>query len=382
MLGNPWKWYRAMADRSLFCLASVLSGCETGVSPQLDGPVAEPVSSELVVISQGDTLFSLSAAKWPGGSQAAVSITYDAPWGTHDNHHLATDAVIERGLRMDLEVVSWIYENEDHFRHLPSVYRDVLQPQGISFFGHGHTHALHDTMTYAQALASFKTNFDLMMAWGLEPRAYAYPGSSGLRESTQRACQEAGFICARGMSPHPLDAIMLAGEKTEPHNWYFLPSVAMGNASHLYIDNHEKLLPILDKALEVGGWVILMYHAIGIPEGWSYYPIVDFERDLEAISSRSFWSANLDAAAAYVKERNNLTLEITRLANGSAVDTVDVRIGDGLGDILFDEPIEFYLTTSSKSVSLPGLNVTAYQHQPATFRIVPTDATYTLYVTP
>ena len=59
-------------------------------------------------VADGVELFSLSVARWSGGRAAAVSITYDAPWGTHRDHHLATDAAIARGLRMDIEMVTWI----------------------------------------------------------------------------------------------------------------------------------------------------------------------------------------------------------------------------------------------------------------------------------
>jgi hypothetical protein len=288
-------------------LCCLLPACERGVNPPTDEEWAfETWDQGLVALSGRDTLFTLSAKKWPGDAPGAISITYDAPWGTHADHHLATDAVIERGMRMDLEVVSVTYTDFPRHAHLPAIYREQLMPQGIEFFGHGHTHALHDTMEYDAAFQSFKTNFDWMTEWGLRPRCYAYPGSSGRRASTQAANAAAGFICARGDHLDPQDAVMLAGSDLEPENWHFLRSAVMGNASYLYVDRHDKLVPILDRTVDVGGWLILMYHAIGIPEGWSYYPLADFEQDLEAILERGLWSANMADAASYVKERANL----------------------------------------------------------------------------
>jgi hypothetical protein len=138
------------------------------------------------VVENGDTVLSLSALKWRGGAPAAVSITYDAPWGGHEDHHLATDAVLARGLTMDIELVSakLLLPKMAPF---VKVYREELLPQGIHFFGHGHTHALHDTMEFDAAYASFSENFAYMQLWGLNPKAYAYPGSSGRRLSARGA---------------------------------------------------------------------------------------------------------------------------------------------------------------------------------------------------
>ena len=292
----------------------------------------------LAVLSGRDTLFTVSSAKWPHGAEAAVSITYDAPWGTHPDHHLATDAAIARGLPMDMEMVSWIYTQPKH-QHWLDYYRTELMPRGIHFFGHGHTHALHDTMEYDAAYASFKTNYDLMAQWGLRPKAYAYPGSSGERPSTQQANQAAGFICARGCAWTPEEYYIVPDSTREPDNWYFLPSVIMGNASYRYVDVHEKLAPILDEAVRRSAWVILMYHAIGIPDGWSYYPIGDFERDLAAIQEGRMWCGNMDAVACYIQERAALRLELAGLQSEEQGGTCLVRLDDGLPDEVFDEPL-------------------------------------------
>ena len=55
-----------------------------------------------VVRHGGEEVFRVEALKWRNGHKGAVSITYDAPWGIASVFSLATDAVIARGLRMDL----------------------------------------------------------------------------------------------------------------------------------------------------------------------------------------------------------------------------------------------------------------------------------------
>ena len=87
-----------------------------------------------------------------------------------------------------------------------------------------------------------------------------------------------------------------------------------------------------------------MYHAIGIPEGWSYYPIADFERDLDAIVERDFWSANFDAAACYLQERAQLRMVLLGVdyAGGTAR-RFRIKLDDGLADSLYREPLSMQL---------------------------------------
>ena len=291
--------FSVQSKRSILILSLLLPGCDspTRFESIEYSSVSDP--AQLAILVEQDTVLTIAALKWKGGARASVSITYDDP-----DQRLATDAVIERGMRLDLELVSSMYAKTE-FHHWIDTYKRDLVPHGIRFFGHGHTHAFHDTMTFDEAYESFKTNFDFMKEWGLNPKAYAYPGSSGKRRSTQLANRLAGFICARGSTIEWNEYFIAPHAETEPQSWYFLPSVVMGNASNWYIDVHEKLVPILDEAVAQGAWVILTYHSIGIPQGWSYYPIDDFRQDLEAIQTRNIWNANMDAAAAYLAERNS-----------------------------------------------------------------------------
>jgi len=327
------------ALRAVACLGALASIHSCGGDP------ASPPQSELRAEARGHDyavfdadveLFTLEVAKWPGGRAAAVSITYDAAWGTHVDHHLATDAAIARGLRMDLEMVTCIF-TEPRWTPMLGVYREELLPNGIRFFGHGHTHALHDTMDYEGAYESFHTCFELMQAWGFRPRAYAYPGSSGHLLSTQRANRDAGFICARGSTADVAACHLLAGDNPRPPNWYYLPSLGVGEGSYRYPQNHDQLAPILNQALDLGSWIILMYHAIGIPECWGYYPFEEFAQDLDQIAAGDFWCANLDQAAAYVQERTELAVDLQPQAGPGRA--YQLSFSDGLPDETFDEPL-------------------------------------------
>ena len=85
-------------------------GCDTAPPTAVDSTLhVRRLDDTHWVEVQGETAFSIEVLKWYGGHQAAVSLNYDAAWGTHEKHHLATDAVIDRGMRMDLEIVSEVF---------------------------------------------------------------------------------------------------------------------------------------------------------------------------------------------------------------------------------------------------------------------------------
>ncbi|MEE3258878.1 MAG: hypothetical protein VX293_06685 [Candidatus Latescibacterota bacterium] len=313
--------------------------------------VAQP--NTYVVSHGGEEVFRLEALKWRGGRQGAVSLTYDAPWGVDPVFELATDAVMARGLAMDLEIVSTKLQ---HFKRLPIIermYRELI-PNGIGFFGHGHGHVYHDSLGYTQAYESFRTNFELMEKWGLKPKAYGYPHWSGIQASTQAANRQAGFIAARGglrRPPRRADFYICSGDVREPDNWFYLPSVIMGAKDGTDIPHHDALIRLLEEALEADAWIILTYHSIGNPEGWGYYPLPEFERDLDYIAAADFWSGNLDAVSAYIQERNALDVKIVRYFGIGTPSQYELTIGDGLDNAVYDEPLTFELSFN------PELNV-------------------------
>ncbi len=299
-------------------------------------------------------LFELEVLKWPDGHRAAVSITYDAPFGTHPGHRLATDAVLARGLTMDIEMVTSIFQGAKN-RHLLEDIQHQLLPRGIHFFGHGHRHINHDSLSYQEALADFKRCFYLMTEWGLRPRAYAYPGSAGRLARTQLANQQAGFLCARGMSVNPDEYCICPGDTTEPANWYYLPSVVLAQGeSPSYVNSYEELEPILADALARQAWVILMHHAVGIPEGWGYFPLDDFERELDYLAGHDFWSGNMDMAALYIKERNAFAPQLGRGTKKKGQRTFALVLADGLDNSVYDQPLtlEFRFNSRLKGQTL------------------------------
>ena len=178
-----------------------------------------------------------------------------------------------------------------------------------------------------------------MKQWGLNPIAYAYPASSAYIFSTQFANEQAGFICARG-AELDLDLVYICPDDImEPDNWYYLPSVVMGQTYDYYIQNHSQLEPLLTTTLEKTAWIILMYHAIGFPDGWGYYPREEFMKDIDTIAEQDFWSGNMDRVACYVQERANFYLDIDEVPFSKNTYAYKVRFCDGLDNKIFNQPL-------------------------------------------
>lgn len=132
--------------------------------------------------------------KWSKDHQAAVSITYDAFWGKddpyyHDKFRTVENEVLKRNLRMDFEMVTAWYDYPDNQLRQAQLaeMRETEIPAGVHFFGHGHHHIKYDDVSADSAYADFKRCFDLMTQWGLQPRAYAYPGGGGRTEKDPKS---------------------------------------------------------------------------------------------------------------------------------------------------------------------------------------------------
>lgn len=282
--------------------------------------------------------------KW-SGRQAAVSITYDAYWG--DKVRPVAEAVLGRHLRMDFEIVTAWFDKPSCALARQEM-RDFLIPSGIHFFGHGHEHIDHDALTEDSAYASFRRCYELMAEWGLNPKAYAYPGGRGHLEKTQRANRDAGFLGARGAVEEEDRFFICAGDTVEPENTYYLPAVPISDhQSDRHIHNHQEMTRILDRALNRRAWIILMYHSIGLPEGYNYYPMAEFLQDIDSIAEQDFWCGNMDEILCYIRERNTFRLEQRALSlkRGGAV--FKVAFVDSLENVTYDQPLDVILSVTT-----------------------------------
>jgi len=205
----------------------------------------------------------------------------------------------------------------------------VLMPQGHRFFGHGHWHIDHDTLTYDSARASFAQCYQIMEGMGLHPVAYAYPGGYGHQQETRQALADAGFLCGRlfTSSSHANPWIM-PDSVPQPDDWFALPSLIMLDYQHaqaaVTIHNTGELIPYLDENLRRSAWLIATYHEIGDGPGGTYR-VKDFEGDIAAIASRDLWAGSISAVTLYARERAAAAVTLQPVATTDG-DTTALRL--------------------------------------------------------
>lgn len=342
-----------MRKMILILILLVISNCES------DSPVEN--RNEDVP----ENVLEVEVAKWYHDHQATVVITFDAAWGQKGEYfdsklQEAVDEILDRNLHMDFEFVSQWFDKPG-FDELLAWMRDDLIPSGIHFFGHGHKHINHDAVGFDSAYVSFKTCYDLMKSWGLNPKVYGYPESRGLEYDTQLACKLAGFIAARGATFDRDKFFICPDDKTEPENWYYLPCIPMAyEEKEIYVHNHDELEPTLASALEKNAWIIIMYHNIGLPDvGWGWYPTEEFIKDIDYIAANDFWPTNFDNVVMYVQERNNFEYQKICLEESNEKIKYEVVFNDNLDDTLYNHPLTINIKIN------PDLNAKKIEIEPA-----------------
>ncbi|MBI9070462.1 MAG: hypothetical protein JEY94_02625 [Melioribacteraceae bacterium] len=285
---------------------------------------------------------SISPTKWYNGHSGTVTVTYDIPWSDNPLVEMAVSEIEKRNLTMDFELVTQPF-SQDYLRKFVVEMATILPKRGIHVFGHGHTHINHDEVSFDEAYNSFKTCYDLMTQWGLNPKAYAYPGGRGKLPSTQLANKLAGFICARGAVNDSKLAYMCVEDEMIPENWYYLQAVNVGTDNPIQIENHSEMEPILESTINKRAWVILMYHSIGNDKGYSYYPTAEFLKDLDFIKDNDLWCGNMDQVALYIYERSNFEYNLEFESSDNSEVHYEITISDNLDNKIYDQELTLEL---------------------------------------
>jgi len=325
-----------------------------------------------------------SVPKWYGGRTAAVTITYDARWNGDPLVKRAADEAVSRGLAISFELVT------ANFVDSPELIIEMqgLLPRGISFYGHGHRHENFDEKSYEYCFESFSLCYRYMKAWGMNPKAYAYPYGKGFKSTTKLANRMAGFICARGLTFLSNPNYICPDGETEPRDWYYLPTISVAQEFEGYVNDHGMMSEILRTDLEKTAWVILMYHSIGFPGAWGYYPLEDYLEDLDEIAAGDFWCESMGTIAAYIKERLLFRFVSKEVETSDDWADYDVRFWDGLDNDVYDSPLTIDLSFESDipvkrvELSSPGGGITGYEAVGGKIRMerVPDEKTYRMRV--
>ncbi len=101
----------------------------------------------------------------------------------------------------------------------------------------------------------------------------------------------------------------------------------------------ETMKAWIDSAIENGGWVVEMWHGVGLYDGASWggnLPEGYAEQHLEYVAEKmkegKLWVTTLDEAAIYLSQYNNANLSMI----SKTADTVEFSLTDGLDDKIYD----------------------------------------------
>jgi len=337
--------------------------------------------------STGDHIQDILVAKWYNNHSAAITLTYDASIGNVSRTMLAVDAVIERGMIMDLEMVTAKY-NEPEMAHYLDFIREEMIPNGIGFFGHGHEHINHDELTYNEAFNSFSLCYELMQNWGIPPITYAYPHARGYKGTTQLAVKHAGFIAARGYTLSENEFLICPNAETRPINWFYLPCVGMAKDYEPWVQNNEELTPHLQKCIDSTAWIMLMYHGVGMPEVSGYYDLNEFETDLETIKWMNFWCDHMDNIALYIYEKNSFYYMSSYQGEIGSKIHYKITFGDAFSDEIYRQPLTLNFSLNPDYIfSTLEINLASEKGEKhtiegniVTINIIPDEKEYDIYL--
>ncbi|GJQ61347.1 MAG: hypothetical protein SCALA702_04000 [Melioribacteraceae bacterium] len=371
--------------RLLFLLSLILISCNDEVIVNNDYYLQVPESASEPHI--GDHIEDISVAKWFNNHTAAITLTYDASIGNISRTMLAVDAVIERDMIMDLEMVTAKYSEPENAHYLDFI-RDEMIPKGIGFFGHGHEHINHDELGYKDAYNSFSLCYELMSNWGLNPVTYAYPHARGYKGTTQLAVKRAGFIAARGYTLDEDEFLICPNEKTEPENWFYLPCVGMAKEYEYWVQSNTELTPHLQRAVDNTAWIMLMYHSVGMPEVSGYYDLDEFETDLETIKSMDFWCDHMDNITLYIYEKNSFYYLTEYMGVSGDKTRYRITFGDGFAEEIYSQPLtinlsfkdDYKFSTLEMNPSAESGRLYSIENNKVSINVIPDETTYDIFL--
>ena len=178
----------------------------------------------------------------------------------------------------------------------------------------------------------------------MKPVAYSYPRNAGKDEETQRALEASGFLSGRLQTFEPDRFYNIPDDSKAPDDWFELMAVPMQSIEfstetfdpcHECVNDNNELNPILDEALNRTAWVILVYHNIGNPNGFGWYDWGEFQKDMQSIVERDFWTAPMNDITLYAREREKASIEVEVLGSENDPERIEITVSDGLDNAVF-----------------------------------------------
>lgn len=282
--------------------------------------------------------------KWFNNKTAVTCVTYDNSLLLNENNQKVINFMDSLQMPISFEGLTEVII--DYYALRQYMLNVLMKNKLYSWFGHGHTHIDHDTISYYQAYQSFKTCYDIMSGMGLKPVAYAYPQGKGQKYLTQLACKTAGFLSARNavFLKTREENFIMPDSINEPANWFLLPTLMMWDYSvdtdPRGIHSAAELVPYLDEAITKKAWINQMWHNIGDSTGWGWSKYSEFRKCMLEIQKRDFWVASMSDVTLYVQEKNKTNIDIDYVRDSNdQVYKIEIKLTDNLSNDIYDHPL-------------------------------------------
>lgn len=231
---------------------------------------------------------------WPGGAQAAVSLTYDDGYDSQLRN--AVPLLDDLGFKATFFLtVANIEARVDDWA--------ALSRKGHEIGNHTLTHPcmLKDYSTerfVREQIAPTERYFDSHFE-GAKPRSYAYPcGYEGLGRGTNVA-RVGEYVDA--LKPNFLAARTVSGPPNDPRNVMRQRYFLNGYEPTYDVDNREMALRYVRKAMRDGHWAVLVFHEVVDRRKAAGDTNIAVHRDiLEGLARLPVWCAPMRTVFGYV----------------------------------------------------------------------------------
>jgi peptidoglycan/xylan/chitin deacetylase (PgdA/CDA1 family) len=259
---------------------------------------------------------------WPGGTQAAVSVTFDnlgeaaeqelgLPTPTGGHYSVVTALPIVLAELADAGIAATFFVEGVNAETYPEALREIAA-EGYECAYHAWRHEDWRRLTEAQERENLARGLEALRSCGLEPSGFRPPGGL-LKDGTLellaanglRYCSPAGSGAAAG------EVAVLPFEWRNVDAYHLLPQF---EALRRHIDGDgrpggpdgigEQLIAAIDGALDAGAYVALVIHT------WLIEAELDSVRAVlchlrERVQRGEAWVARCDEVAAWLRERSD-----------------------------------------------------------------------------
>lgn len=230
------------------------------------------------------------------GRQAAISLTFDD--GLRSQREHAVPMMDLAGIKGTFFLIPRAGSAEADFEPLQENFWKSVAESGHEIGSHSLTHRKAALLSQREALIEAEASKTFLATLtGRSVNSFCYPYTDAPNH-LQKAVKRAGYRYARGGRLARASKFIQHGDGVNRLN---LPAFHVSNST---IENGEIPGYIAD-AIEKQAWIILMFHAVGAPQGWDNVHLETFKTFLQSLTelqtTGSAWIAPMGEVGAHLR---------------------------------------------------------------------------------